>query len=211
MCFSASASFIVGSALCAIGVVTIKRTNVRAERPFAIIPLLFGIQQLAEGVIWLTFRHEAPVLKQIMTYLYSGFSHLLWPIYIPFAAGVMEAVRWRKKIIFVFGVVGVIRACYLIYFIVTLPVVAEVFGRNIIYVLPHFYMIPVLVLYFTATCVSCFFSSHGFVKLFGASMLLSFIIAYVVQIKALVSIWCFFGYLECADLSSLQIRGAGQS
>ena len=68
-----------------------------AERPFAIIPLLFGIQQLTEGIIWLTFRHEAPVLKQIITYVYSGFSHVLWPIYVPFAIGVMEAVRWRKK------------------------------------------------------------------------------------------------------------------
>ena len=44
---------------------------------------LFGIQQLIEGVIWLTFKSEAPVLRQTMTYVYSGFSHVLWPIFCP--------------------------------------------------------------------------------------------------------------------------------
>ncbi|MDO8632378.1 MAG: DUF302 domain-containing protein [Phycisphaerales bacterium] len=51
---------------------------------------------------------------------------------------------------------------------------------------------PVMVLYLAATCVSCFFSSHGFVKLFGVLSLLSFIAAYFVHVGALVSIWCFF-------------------
>lgn len=48
----------------------------------------------------------------------------------------------------------------------TRPVVAEVVGRHIVYASPHFYLIPVMVLYLAATCVSCFFSSHGYVKLF---------------------------------------------
>ncbi len=45
MCFSASASFIAGTSLCAIGVATVKRAEARSELPFAMIPLLFGIQQ----------------------------------------------------------------------------------------------------------------------------------------------------------------------
>lgn len=155
------------------------------------IPLLFGLQQLTEGVIWLTFHHDAPLLKT-MTYLYSGFSHALWPMYVPFAMGVLEAVHWRKKAIFAFEAAGVAVGLYLLYFIVTRPVVAEVVGRHIVYVSPHFYLIPVMMLYLAATCVSCFFSSHGYVKLFGVLALLSFIAAYLVHVMALVSIWCFF-------------------
>jgi len=192
MCFSASASFIAGTSLSAIGVAALKRTEARTEVPFATIPLLFGIQQLTEGVIWLTFSHDAPLLKQTMTYLYSGFSHVLWPIYVPFAIGLMEAAQWRKKAIFAFEAAGIAVGLYLLYFIVTSPVVAEVVGRHIVYVSPHFYTIPVMVFYLAATCISCFFSSHGFVKLFGGLMLLSFISAYVVHVMALVSIWCFF-------------------
>ena len=73
MCFSASASFIAGTTLCAVGVATIKRTEARSELPLAMIPLMFGVQQLIEGVVWLTFTNDLPLLKQTMTYLYSGF------------------------------------------------------------------------------------------------------------------------------------------
>ncbi len=192
MCFSASASFIAGTALIAIGAAALGKTRVRTEVPFAMIPVLFGIQQLIEGVIWLTFIYEAPLLKEVTTYLYSGFSHVLWPIFVPFAMGMIEEVRWRKKVIFAFGVAGLAVGFYLLYYIVVTPMVAEVVGSHIVYDSPHFYLIPVMFLYLVATCVSCFFSSHGFVKLFGSLMLLSFIAAYIVHVTALVSIWCFF-------------------
>ena len=156
------------------------------------IPLLFGIQQLTEGVIWLTFSYDAPILKETMTYLYSVFSHVLWPIYVPLAVGIMEAVRWRKNAIFAFGVAGLAVGLYLLYFIVATPMVAEVVGRHIVYDSPHFYLIPVMIVYLAATCISTFFSSHGFVKLFGVLMLLSFVAAYIVHVMALVSVWCFF-------------------
>lgn len=71
------------------------------------ISLLFGIQQLTEGIIWLTFRHDIPLLRQTMAYVYSGFSHVLWPMYVPFVMGVLETVHWRKKTIFAFEAAGI--------------------------------------------------------------------------------------------------------
>ena len=210
MCFSASASFIAGTTLTAVGVATLKRAETKAERPFAAIPLLFGVQQLTEGVIWLTFRHEAPLLRQIMTYIYSVFSHVLWPIYVPLAMGILEAVRWRRRAIFAFEVAGTAVGLYLLYFIVTLPVVAEVAGKHIVYVSPHFYRVPVIVLYLAATCVSCLFSSHGFVRLFGVLAFLSFTAAYIVHVTTLVSMWCFFAaILSLLIYLHLRFRGLG--
>jgi len=192
MCFSATASFIAGVSLTAIGIATIKKAKKKSEIPFATIPILFGIQQLIEGVIWLTFKHEAPLLKQIMTYLYSGFSHGLWPIYIPLSVGILETVRLRKKILLAFTVVAACLSFYLLYFIVTRPVLAQVIGKHIVYVSPHFHVIPIMVLYISTTCISCFFSSHAFLKLFGGLALLAFIAAYIVDLTALFSVWCFF-------------------
>ena len=63
MCFSATASFSAGAVLLGIGALTVKSSHRRREMPLAAIPLLFAIQQLTEGVIWLTFRHEAPLLN----------------------------------------------------------------------------------------------------------------------------------------------------
>ncbi len=60
MCFSATASFIAGSALSAGGIVTLRMTARRAEIPFAMIPLLFGVQQLIEGMVWLSLANGPP-------------------------------------------------------------------------------------------------------------------------------------------------------
>ena len=195
MCFSATASLVAGTSLSAIGVATLTNVRQRSEIPFAMIPLLFGIQQLTEGVLWLTFVHEAPQLKQAVTYLYSGFSHVLWPIYVPFAIGVLEAVRWRRRALAAFEAAGMAVGLYLLYFLVTLPVVAQVVSKHVVYDSPHFYLAPVIALYVAATCVSAFFSSHRFVNLFGVLALASFVLAYMIYAHALVSVWCFFAAL----------------
>jgi len=44
MCFSATASFVAGSALSAVGVATVKKAKRKTEIPFALIPLLFGVR-----------------------------------------------------------------------------------------------------------------------------------------------------------------------
>ena len=56
MCFSATASLSAGTLLLGIGTLTLKSARHPRELPFAAIPILVAIQQLTEGVIWLTFR-----------------------------------------------------------------------------------------------------------------------------------------------------------
>ena len=56
MCFSATASFSVGAILLGLGTLTLKAARRPPELVLAAIPLLFAIQQLSEGVIWLTDR-----------------------------------------------------------------------------------------------------------------------------------------------------------
>lgn len=210
MCFSATASFAAGISLSAAGVATLKQTRAKSEIPFATIPLLFGIQQIIEGVIWLTFRNDAPVLKQSMTFAYSVFSHVLWPIYVPLAIGYLERERWRKNVLLGFQAAGLIVGLYLLYSLLTRPIVAEVIGKHIVYVTPHFYLVPVMVLYLAATCVSSMFSSHKFVNLFGILAFLSFIAAYWFHARALVSLWCFFAaILSLLVYLHLRFRGLG--
>ena len=210
MCFSATASFIAGTSLCVIGVATLKQTKASAEVPFAMIPLIFGIQQLIEGTIWLSFNHDIPISRQVMTYLYSLFSHFVWPVYVPFAIGIMEIVRWRKKALLVLLVLGVTVGIFLLYWITAGPLKAEVVSHHMVYISPHFYSIPVMILYFTATCASCFFSSHGFVRLLGVLLVLSLIAAQIAHSLALVSIWCFFAaILSLVIYLHFKIRNRG--
>ena len=145
MCFSATASFIAGTALSVLGVATLRATRRKAEIPFAAIPLLFGLQQIVEGTLWLSFSFDAPQLNVAMTYLFSIFSHVLWPMFVPFSIGLLEAVPSRRKMIWGFQGVGLLVGLYLLYMIIELPV-TSVAAANIVYVSPHFYKLPVMLL-----------------------------------------------------------------
>tara|TARA_R110000824_G_scaffold288508_6_gene476973 strand:- start:90117 stop:90740 length:624 start_codon:yes stop_codon:yes gene_type:complete len=191
MCFSATASFIAGGSLSALGIVTMKKAKRKAEIPLAMFPVLFGVQQLLEGMLWLSFRFEAPVLNVSMTYAFSLFSHVLWPIFVPFSIGLVEQVGWRKKAILAFLFIGIAVGLYLLYMIVKFPVWSEV-DDHIVYVSPHFYQIPVMMLYLAATTIAPLFSSHKIINLFGVLALLLSIVAYWIQATAFFSIWCFF-------------------
>lgn len=193
MCFSASASFIAGTALVAAGAVTLRTARRRAEIAFALIPLLFGIQQITEGMIWLSFRDPALLPHNAtLTLIYSLFSHVLWPIFVPLAVGLLETVPWRKKAIAACQVAGGAVGVYLLYFIVQFPVTSRVLGQHIVYESPHFYLIAVMIFYLIATCVSSLLSSRRIIRIFGALSLATFAAAYAIHVATLVSVWCFF-------------------
>jgi hypothetical protein len=191
MCFSATVSFVAGVSLTVLGVITVKKAERRAEIPFAMIPLLFGAQQIVEGMLWLSFKFDSPLLNMSMTYLYTLFSHVLWPVYVPFSIGLMETVSWRKKMITAFQIVGGAVGLYLLYFIVSFPVTSEI-HQNMVYVLPYVKEHPVLELYLAATCIAPLFSGHKIIRIFGALALLLFMVAYWFYTVAFFSVWCFF-------------------
>jgi hypothetical protein len=192
MCFSATASFTAGAALLLIGSVTTRRARRPSELPFALIPVFFGTQQLLEGALWLTFPDKAPHANMVLTHLYSLFSHVLWPIYVPLAVMLIELVAWRRKVLAGIAIGGAVVGLYLLYFLITLPIVSRVQGHHIDYVSSHFYIGAVMVLYVLGTCVSSLFSSHRTVVWFGLTAFVSFLAAAAFYSAWFISVWCFF-------------------
>lgn len=192
MCFSAEASFSAGAALLVVGVVTVRRARNGAELPFALIPTLFGVQQLLEGALWLTFPDRAPQLNAVLTHAYSFFSHVLWPIYVPLAVLLLEPARWRRRLLTVLALAGAAAGLYLLYFLVTEPITSRVVGLHIAYISPHFYAGAVLTAYVLATCASPLVSSHAMVRWFGVATAVSLVAASVAYAAWFISVWCFF-------------------
>ena len=192
MCFSATASFAAGVPLLLIGVMTISRVRNRKDLPYALIPMLFAIQQLIEGALWLTFPAKAPLLNMVLTYAYSIFSHVIWPMYIPIAVLLLEPAAWRRKMLIAIALAGTFIGLYLLYYLVRFPIVAEVKGHHIVYLSPHFHALHAMGLYLLSTCISSLFSSHRLVKLFGMAAFLSFMLAYAIYATWFISVWCFF-------------------
>ena len=198
MCFSASASFVAGAALLAIGTKTFKRAERKTELPFAAIPLLFGVQQILEGIIWLTFRFDTPLLNIVMTNAYSLFSHVLWPIYVPLAVLVLEPVPWRRKALYAFLVIGTAAGLYLLINMIRFPITSQLIGTHIEYVSPHFYVDLVMGSYLAGTCLSALLSSHKVLNAFGAVALLLFVAVYRIYTLWFISVWCFFAAILSA-------------
>lgn len=198
MCFSATASFSAGAFLLGVGTLTLKSARRRRELPFAAIPLLFAVQQLIEGVIWLTFSVDAPLLNWVMTHAYSFFSHVLWPVYVPVAVVLMEPAGWHRRALLAFVGTGAAVGVYLLYILVAFPVVSRPTGQHIEYVSPHFFAAVTMTLYLLSTALSPVLSTHRMVKLFGVLALLSFGAAYAFFATWFISVWCFFAALLSA-------------
>lgn len=191
MCFSATASFIAGGSLSAAGAETLRHAKSRERVPLAAMPLLFGIQQLIEGVVWLTFR--IPLINTIATHFFVFFSHVLWPTYVPFSVYLIEKDPGRRLILRVLLLIGVATSLNLLFHtLIAGTPIAFVQGESIVYetTIPP---IPLGVgFYVLATCVACFVSSHKFIRVFGMALLGSFVISYWSYNHAFYSVWCFF-------------------
>ena len=211
MCFSATASFSAGALLLGLGTLTLKSASRAREVPFAAIPLLFAIQQLSEGVIWLTFRYEAPQLNTVMSHVYSFFSHVLWPVYVPVAVLLIEPPGWRRRTLLAFVAAGIAVGAYLLYVLVAFPIVSRPIGQHIEYVSPHFFVATTMTLYLLSTAVSPVLSTHQMVKVFGVLALSSFAAAYFFYATWFISVWCFFAAILSAVIYlHFAGRGAGR-
>jgi len=202
MCFSATASFTAGATLSVVGLLTVRQSEGRRELPLALVPLLFGVQQLTEGVLWVSLDRGFSQAQAWSTYVYSLFSHVLWPIFVPFAVLLVEATRWRRQALLGFLAAGLAVGLYLLFFLIRLPVTATVKESSIRYESPHFYIAAVLVVYLVTTCASPLVSSHRWIRIFGALALVFAGVAAAISMATFVSVWCFYA----AILSLILLR-----
>lgn len=206
MCFSATASFTAGAFLLGAGTVAQRLVRAPEERPFAAIPLLFALQQLSEGLIWLSFGWDRAAATNLLTQFYSFFSHVLWPAYVPIAAWCIETAGGRRRVLGAVAIGGGAVALYLLYGMFANPITAVPVGGHIEYASPHFYVGVVMFLYLTATTVSMLLTSHAMVRLFGAATLVAAVFSYVAYARWFISVWCFFAavlsVIVCLHLAS---------
>jgi hypothetical protein len=196
MCFSAPVSFAAGGVMAAVGGVTLSKVRHKTEVPFAVIPLIFALHQFIEGGVWLSFG--VPFFNQILTYAYLMISHVLWPVWVPFAIMALEKDIVRRKILVFLFAIGLVVGMSQFYYIVSEPVYSQIVNNSILYVVPQSFGIEMMLMYLMATCLSCAVSSHPYVKIFGLLSFVSFIVAYYFFTVTCLSTWCFFAAILSA-------------
>ena len=198
MCFSATASFSAAIVLTAIGVVSIIKTNQKSQLLFASIPFIFGVQQFAEGILWLTIpQGNYYVLQKIATYIYLFFAHILWPLWVPIAIIMLQKSASRNVIQKFLVLVGIATSFYLAYCLSTYDVNARIEQQHINYILGYSNLVSNFWIFFyaLATIISPFFSNKKRMWILGFTILISYLFTNYFYENYILSVWCFFSSL----------------
>lgn len=175
------------------GAAAIGSASERRDLPLASVPLIFGAQQAIEGALWLALASEDPsrlVISLATSFMFSAL--VVWPVWAPLAALLVERNRTRilaMAVIFVLAVLLALRglggmwiqpygACVLQYSIA--------YGNGLPYSPLQFGG------YVLCACGPFLLSSHRTLRIFGAIVFAGLIVSMSLRAHAYVSTWCFF-------------------
>ena len=200
MCFSANASYGSAVVLIAVGAVTSLGNLEKSRVMISIVPFLFGVQQLAEGIIWQTMGQNTSWLPRqyaILTFL--GFALAVWPSFIPWAIFYVETDIKRKNILRFLGRFGFFVSVLAGWILLTSDLSAYSVGHGLTYRIANFprhwpaeiefflYVVPTMLPFFVSTLQE--------IKKAGYLTFAAMLITLIVNQEALASVWCFFAAL----------------
>lgn len=198
MCFSAGASFAGGVVITAIGVLTVKRNSDPSRRMFAAIPLIFGLQQISEGFVWVALQSSGnDLMLSIASYVFLFAAVVLWPFYLPLSVMLMEKEKSLRRVLIPFLVVGIIVSLYYTVRLLLNEIEPRISSHHIKYSgnFPPQWSLIVFAGYAAATLIPLFISSVRRTWLLGLLMALSCLITGIFLKEYLASVWCFFAAL----------------
>jgi hypothetical protein len=201
MCFSPEASFAGGVIITAIGIATVREVHKPSQLLFAGIPLFFGLQQFAEGLLWLTIPNpEYAQVQKIVTYLFLTMADVLWPMWIPLSVLIMEENKKKRIILWVLLIMGLVLSLYYTYCLIFFNVTPQIDGYHIKYDtnFPEALSLPAFAIYLIAAITPLFVSSIQRTHLMGMFMFLSCVVTAIFFTQYLTSVWCFFAALISA-------------
>lgn len=199
MCFSAEASFIAASVLMPAGALSMARAYSTDRRyiPIAALPLLFGLQQALEGMVWISNGNAILVDRYSLAYMF--FSWMAWPIWVPFSVYFIEPERHRPFYLLLAIIGGMLGAMqYFPYFDHDGWLTTRFLSNVVIYEGKELfdYIIGRTATYeiYAAVVVgSLLLSSDVNVRIFGLLVAVVMVVTYLFFSYAYISVFCFGG------------------
>lgn len=200
MCFSAEASFAASGVLAASSVAIWQIPKEKRSIPLSLFPAVFAAHQFTEGILWLNNDGVVPdTYRSVAVHAYALIAYVLWPIFVPFAAYVMETGRTRRILILICQAVGLGVGLTLLLGFLQFPVEVSVDCCSLSYHVdaPDLLIAP----YLMAVCLPFLASSRRSLVLFGLGVAVSCVAAAVAASAATFpSVWCFFAAMLSAGL-----------
>ena len=201
MCFSATASFSASAVLIPVGIYCVKKAT-SLQKPYwviALLPLVFGIQQMVEGLVWMGTAPDCGVTTRLAALGFMFFSHLFWLIWIPLSCYVVENSTIKRKVFLTFVFIGAAHGM-LIYIPLWFRadwLTVELVRQSIDYKATLLYdeYIPRIIVrtfYALIILVPLLLASDRYIRIFGVILAISVAISTVFFSYAFISIWCYF-------------------
>lgn len=195
ICFSASASFATAGVTAVAGAVAFKSAKGTGYGLLAVVPFLFAIQQVTEGVLWLTFDGKASLFWQTAaTYFFLLVANVVWPTLVPMAVRSGERNHQRRHFLSALLVLGVGTSLAHGWALAANLAVASVTGGHIAYQIqtPWSAWVVAKVAYPIVVVLPPLLASNSALRVAGVAVLVSLIVARVAYLETAPSVWCFF-------------------
>ncbi len=193
MCFSPEADFTAGIVVAGVGVETLRRVHAPRELIVGALPLLFGIHQLVEGLVWLGLRGQVSSgLGDAAKMVYIVYAHVILPVVVPSGFMLLEPDRRRSRWMWPLVCVGLAVGAYLLWQVTAYPVGAHEEARCIDYTTHTPNDVLIGLLYVVATCGPALMASRRYLRWFGLVSLIGVIATALVRVDELTSLWCLY-------------------
>jgi hypothetical protein len=211
MCFSASASFAGGVIITSIGAAAIRKNTEPSQRLFAAIPMLFGLQQAAEGFVWLALQSPGhDMLLKVAAYIFLVIALVVWPTMLPLSVLLMERSEQRRRALYASLATGMaVSLCFVIYILI-FNMTAQISSYHILYAIDYPQQIASLgaIAYIIATIPPLFVSSKKGMGLFGVIIVLSYCVTRIFYGEYLISVYCFFAALASVVIFRIVLKNS---
>lgn len=209
MCFSATASFAGGVIISSIGTAAIRKNTEPSQRLFAAIPMLFGLQQVAEGFVWLTLQSPGhDMILKVSAYIFLTVALVVWPTMLPLSVLLMERSEKRRRALYASLATGIVLSfCFAIGMLI-FNMTAQISSYHILYAIDYPQQLAVLgaITYIIATIPPLFVSSQRGMGLFGIIIVLSYCVTRFFYGEYLISVYCFFAALASAVILQIVLK-----
>lgn len=213
MCFSETASFVAGSGLVAVGIGTVIAARHTSHLALAFVPILFGIQQIAEGFVWRDINSHKLVqgtLPASATF-YMFMAYVFWPIFLPFAVRLAESKKLRRAILSSIQAIGIAVGAYGFSGITNHSVDIHKVGGHVDYAYQIPFELTLTLTYYAVVVLATLISSSKTIRVFGGFIAIGAPIASWITDHSMESVWCFFTAMASAIVLAHVIQERSQA
>ena len=195
MCFSAEASFTAAAILLGVGILNVRKNSDRSMFLFALMPLLFAVQQFSEGLLWVSLEFPGyHMLRTVSKYFFLTFAIVIWPSFVSMSLLKIEDGRMRRNILKVFLAVSLFWSFSSIIYMFIYHPSASIASGHISYSVffPGNLPFSLSFVYGVLTVIPFFISNDSIFWIFGSLVTVTGTFTYIYWQSFFTSIWCFF-------------------